>query len=111
MSSAESLCCLDRSGSHSAFLTCFCPAKQQFLSCEDALSQIEIDEGLIGNIILQRLFLKELYRVVIKPDRDLLLELLCVRIVQRFAKIVFLSHPITFLRIDLVHALTPYGLK
>ena len=68
------------------------PGRGGPLSRRRAILKIEIDEGLVGNPELARELLEVVDRLDVQADRDLLLELLGVRVGGRVREVVGLSH-------------------
>ena len=62
-----------------------------------AISEIQIYEALIGNTCVLRYRLEIAYRLLIKANGDLLLQLRSVRILSRISEVVFFAHMSPFI--------------
>jgi len=68
------------------------PLHTRSLPRQRALAQIQVDEGLVGDLELVGERLEVVERRLVESDRDRLLEALSVRTALRLGEIIFLSH-------------------
>src|ERR1700690_1713926 len=80
------------SATHSLFRLLLDPLNRRTALFQGAVSQEQIDEVLIWHPQLGRHLFEVVHRHVVKPNRDLALELAGVWVLARLGKIVFASH-------------------